>query len=277
MPGIPALALQTVPREIPISRAIPVGDRPSAILALIASMSIFGGRPRQALLRLAALIPSACRWRRRLDSNTGKDPKHVKEGLAGSGRGIHGRSGAAMLAPLSRSFATMAWRSFSERAGRSMRVTANVSPGWKKSRMIPSSGRFPRLVPLPVPVRAAPGIEMPQDRDPMATRVDMTKAKPPGIRNGHVQLLARTLQAFPARIVVTGRESPMASEEPEQEDNPDPAVEIEALDEPRVVEIQAPAFQKGPIGHAHLSQAGMPDHGSAAGQRQRLVCARSVP
>ena len=127
-----------------------------------------------------------------------------------------------------------------------------------------------------VPARPAPDIEMPQDRDPMATRVDMTKSKPPGFRNGHAQLLARTMLAFRARIVFTGREAPMASDEPELEGNPDPAVEIEALDEPRVAEVQAPAFQKGPIRHARLPQAGMPDHGSAAGQRQRLICARSV-
>ena len=68
----------------------------------------------------------------------------------------------------------------------------------------------------------------------------------------------------------------MGPEEPEREGNPDPAVKIEALNEPRVVENQAPAFQKGPIGHAHLPQARMPDHRSAAGQRQRLICARSV-
>ena len=38
-------------------------------------------------------------------------------------------------------------------ARRSMRVATRVSPGWMKSRMPPSSGRFSRLVPLPAPVR----------------------------------------------------------------------------------------------------------------------------
>ena len=94
------------------------------------------------------------------------------------------------------------------------------------------------------PLRGAPDIEMPRGRDPMATRVDMTKSKPPGIRNGHVQLLAQILQALRARIVFTGRETPMGPEKPELEGNPDPAVKIEVLNEPRVVEIQAPAFHE---------------------------------
>ena len=44
----------------------------------------------------------------------------------------------------------------------------------------------------------------------------------------------------------------MCSEEPELKGNPDPAVEIETFNEFRIVEIQAPAFQKGSNGHAHL-------------------------
>ena len=35
--------------------------------------------------------------------------------------------------------ATMTWRLRIERARRSMRVTTSVSPGWIKSRMVPSS------------------------------------------------------------------------------------------------------------------------------------------
>ena len=87
------LALQTVSREIPASRAVLIGDCTSALRSQIASVPIFGGRPRQAPLRLAATIPSACRSRRRLVSTSAKGARHVEKRLAGSGRGIHGLSG----------------------------------------------------------------------------------------------------------------------------------------------------------------------------------------
>lgn len=44
----------------------------------------------------------------------------------------------------------------------------------------------------------------------------------------------------------------MCPEEPELKGNPDPAVEIETLNEFQIVEIQDPAFQKGSIGPNNL-------------------------
>ena len=110
----------------------------------------------------------------------------------------------------------------------------------------------------------------------MTTRIDMTKTKLADVRNSQVQLLAQLLQAFRAEIVLTGRKTSMGPEEPELEGNPDPAAEIEALNKPHIVEIQAPAFQKGTIRHVHLPQAKMLDHRSTEGWRQRCICTRYV-
>ena len=42
---------------------------------------------------------------------------------------------------------------YTRQAG-SLRVTTSVSPGWMKSRMVPSSGRPARVVPSPVSIRS---------------------------------------------------------------------------------------------------------------------------
>ena len=79
-----------------------------------------------------------------------------------------------------------------------------------------------------IPSRGAANTEIPQDSKTVTTRVDMTKAKLPGVRHRQVQLVAQILQAFRAEIVLTGRKTPMCPEEPELKGNPDPAVGIEA-------------------------------------------------
>ena len=63
----------------------------------------------------------------------GEHPQHVEERLTSSGAGVDRLLGRAERnAPFLRSW-TMSWRSFNDRASRSMRVTTRASPGRKKS------------------------------------------------------------------------------------------------------------------------------------------------
>ena len=95
-----------------------------------------------------AAMPSICRSRRRLVSNSANTPSMSRNALPAAVEVSIGCSVALSAAPLALSTLTTSCRSPMERASRSTRVTTSVSPARTKSSRVASSVRPSRVVPV---------------------------------------------------------------------------------------------------------------------------------